>query len=287
MPIPTRVLVTGMRHDDGEIVAAELYAVAEACGQTSEQVRSCLRRLVKEGLYVQHGKGRDARYEATEAGSRPSRDWLGPHSHRLSARRRRAGLGPHVAPRSHSRCPRTGGQRAISCVIASSRSAAPRCRAVCTCRPTRGTTPSATKPSVSMSPTICRSRRPTISRSEVCAIPRQLARTLWPIDEVARAYEAFIAQHRHVPEQLEDMRRNKERFSDDHFLPFAFAMAVAMSECTRNDPLLPPELLPRPWPGRSARELVLRSRRLALMVREEHDRPALFHLYDLMVEGLS
>ena len=26
VPIPTRVLVTGMRHDDGEIVAAELYA---------------------------------------------------------------------------------------------------------------------------------------------------------------------------------------------------------------------------------------------------------------------
>ena len=45
-------------------------------------------------------------------------------------------------------------------------------------------------------------------------------------------------------------------------------MAVAMAECTRQDPLLPPELLPRPWPGRSARDLVLRSRRLALMVRE-------------------
>ena len=57
-----------MRHDDGEIVASELYAVAEACGQSSEQVRSCLRRLVKEGLYIQHGKGRGARYEATEAG---------------------------------------------------------------------------------------------------------------------------------------------------------------------------------------------------------------------------
>jgi DNA-binding transcriptional regulator PaaX len=68
VPIPTRVLVTGMRHDDGEIVASELYAVAEACGQSSEQVRSCLRRLVKEGLYVQHGKGRSARFVATEAG---------------------------------------------------------------------------------------------------------------------------------------------------------------------------------------------------------------------------
>ncbi len=117
--------------------------------------------------------------------------------------------------------------------------------------------------------------------------PRLLAETLWPIEEVAHSYEAFIVQHRHVPEQLEEMRRRKERLSDDHFLPFAFAMAVAMSECTRNDPLLPPELLPRPWPGRRARELVLRSRRLALLVREQHNRPASFHLYDLMVEGLS
>jgi hypothetical protein len=39
VPIPTRVLVLGMAHEDGTIRAEELYPVAEACGQTPEQVR--------------------------------------------------------------------------------------------------------------------------------------------------------------------------------------------------------------------------------------------------------
>ena len=197
------------------------------------------------------------------------------------------GVGTACGTSSRSPCPRTAERRATSSVIASWRSAARHCREACTCHRIRGTTRCDMKPSASASRITSRWRRPTTSRSAACRDPRQLARTLWPLDEVAAAYERFIDQHRHVPEQLEEMRRRKERFSDDHFLPFAFAMAVAMSECTRNDPFLPPELLPRPWPGRSARDLVLRSRRLALLVREEHDRPALLHLYDLMVEALS
>src|SRR5258708_8929484 len=66
--IPTRILVLGMAHEDGTILAAELFPVAEACGQTTEQVRSCLRRLVGEGLFVRHGAGRDASFHATPAG---------------------------------------------------------------------------------------------------------------------------------------------------------------------------------------------------------------------------
>src|SRR5256714_9679606 len=68
--IPTRVLVMGMAHEDGTILASELYPVAEACGQTGEQVRSCLRRLVTEGLLVRHRNttGSTARYDATAHG---------------------------------------------------------------------------------------------------------------------------------------------------------------------------------------------------------------------------
>ena len=73
---------------------------------------------------------------------------------------------------------------------------------------------------------------------------------LWPLDDVAAAYEKFIEEHKHVPEQLEAMRRRKERFNDDHFLPFAFVMAVAMSECTRNDRSCPPSCCH--GPGRDA-----------------------------------
>ena len=66
--IPTRILVTGMAHEDGTILASELYPVAEACGQTPDQIRSCLRRLVTEGLYTRQGSGRAAVFRATEAG---------------------------------------------------------------------------------------------------------------------------------------------------------------------------------------------------------------------------
>src|SRR5947207_5913165 len=60
----------GMAHEDGTILASELYPVAEACGQTGEQVRSCLRRLVSEGLLVRHRNtsGSAARYDATAQG---------------------------------------------------------------------------------------------------------------------------------------------------------------------------------------------------------------------------
>src|SRR3954452_9027674 len=68
VPIPTRVLVMGLAHEDGTILAAELYPVAEACGQTPEQVRSCLRRVVSEGLFVRDGEGREATFRATPEG---------------------------------------------------------------------------------------------------------------------------------------------------------------------------------------------------------------------------
>ena len=67
VPIPTRVLVLGMVHDDGSLSPAEIGPVAEACGQTREQVRSCLRRLVAEGL-LHRDAGSPPRYRATEAG---------------------------------------------------------------------------------------------------------------------------------------------------------------------------------------------------------------------------
>ena len=66
--VPTRVLVFGMMRADGTVDAAELLPVAEACGQTPEQVRSCLRRLSAEGLLTRTGSGQRARYDATPAG---------------------------------------------------------------------------------------------------------------------------------------------------------------------------------------------------------------------------
>ena len=79
----------------------------------------------------------------------------------------------------------------------------------------------------------------------------------------------------------------------------AFLLYSTMSsqryECTvtvefqaifNDDPLLPPELVPRPWPGRTARELLLRSRRTAMRLRTSASRPALFRTYDDLIESI-
>ena len=61
-------------------------------------------------------------------------------------------------------------------------------------------------------------------------------------------------------------------------------MAVVFATTFDQDPLLPPELLPRNWPGVSARELLRTARRLALEIREAQGRPALFHSFDETLE---
>ncbi|MFQ5698332.1 MAG: transcriptional regulator, partial [Myxococcota bacterium] len=64
--IPTRTLVLGMMHRDGALRVAEILPVAEACGVRPEPVRSCLRRLVSEGLFDRVGdrRGRAACFAA-------------------------------------------------------------------------------------------------------------------------------------------------------------------------------------------------------------------------------
>ena len=100
-----------------------------------------------------------------------------------------------------------------------------------------------------------------------------LAVRLWPLDEVAGRYDAFIETYRGVPENLERMRHRGERLSEHDFLPGALHIAIRFNECFESDPLLPPELLPRPWPGREARDLLARCRRLGVLAREDKGGP--------------
>jgi phenylacetic acid degradation operon negative regulatory protein len=84
---------------------------------------------------------------------------------------------------------------------------------------------------------------------------------------------------------LEQLRTRHDRIADRDFLPGALAMVVAFQQVFLRDPLLPPELLPRPWPGRTARDLLVTSRRLALRLRAEHERPALFAAFDDLISA--
>jgi phenylacetic acid degradation operon negative regulatory protein len=283
--IPTRLLVFGMAHEDGVVETAELVPVAEACGLTTEQLRSCLRRLVAEGLFEREGTGRTARFRATASGLRA-----------LGGDLDRTRLAYAQDAWGH---PWDGQWRLVAVAVPESRRAArdalrDRLRAL-------GGAP--IQGGLHVSPhdwhgeVVAAAERLGIADGLTLATTsslvvagegdaRELARALWPIDDLAKRYQAFSERFAPVIDYLVDMRVQHEHMPDAVFLHGALGMAVEFLDCFRDDPLLPPEILPRPWPGRTARELIVRTRRLALNLRTGTGRPALFRTFDDAIENL-
>jgi phenylacetic acid degradation operon negative regulatory protein len=286
VPIPTRVLVFGMTHEDGTIRADELYPVAEACGQTPEQVRSCLRRLVSDGLFTRTGSGRHAVFTATEAGAAELCGHL--QRTRLAYAQDAAGRGwdrrwrlaAFAVPES-----RRSARDGLRDRLLALGGAAIQGGLYVSPHPWEDDVRAEAK-------RLGLDEHLTLASTDELEVggvrdPRQLAAALWPLHEVAARYEQFVADHRRVIEELEGLRARRERLPDAAFLPRAVAAGVAYDECSSHDPYLPPELLPRPWPGRRARELVVRSWRLALALRSEAGRPALFGAWDAVLRDVS
>jgi phenylacetic acid degradation operon negative regulatory protein len=279
------VLVLGMAHHDGTVVAGELYPVAEACGQTPEQVRSCLRRLVKEGLFVRSGEGREARYGATAAGMRSLQDWL--DRTRIAYSQDAAGKGWD------------GTWRMVAFAIPESkRTARDTFRAHLT--DLGGATihnglyvsPHPWKAEVEAEAArLGVAEHLTFATTNDLEVggetsPRKLAEQLWPVAEVADRYQRFLDIYAHIPDALEQMRRQRRRLTEAEYLPGALVIGIKFTECFNADPLLPPELLPRPWPGRAARDVLVRCRRLGTLLRAEHNKPQLFGLLDEVLGSL-
>lgn len=283
--IPTRVLVLGMAHDDGTIHVEEVLPVADACGQSPEQVRSCLRRLVAEGHFTRAGSGRDAVYEATEHGAAELA--AGVERTRRAYSQDAAGRGwdgrwrlaAFAVPEAQR-----GARDAFRDRLLDLGGAAIQGGLYVSPHPWEADVRrEALRLGVGAHLTLS-----STDDLEVAGVRsgRELAARLWPLDEVAARYEAFVAQHRKVPSSLESLRASRGRLPDAEFLPLALAMGVAYGRASSIDPHLPPELLPRPWPGRTARDIVVRSRRLALLLRVGADRPALFSLFDGAVQAV-
>lgn len=79
--------------------------------------------------------------------------------------------------------------------------------------------------------------------------PRDAAAELWPIDDIAARSRAFNEAWTH------------RELSPTPDAPASVARAlldllVSFWVCFDRDPVLPPELLPWPWPGRQARNLL-------------------------------
>src|SRR5438874_9919944 len=272
--------------EDGTVAASHLYAVADACGQNAEQVRSCLRRLVSEGLFLRHGgSGRDANFELTPDGMAAVGATM--ERTRLAYGQDAAGRGwdrqwrlVAFAVPEHNRVARDafrdqlralGGAAIQGGLYVSPHQWHKDAKA----RAER----------LGIADAVTMSTTDDLDVGGECD-PREITRKLWPIGDLAARYRTFVDRFSFVPASLAAMRRERRRLPDTNFLPGALAMTVAYLDCFNDDPLLPPELLPRPWPGRAARDLLLRSRRLALSAREAGGRPALFRLFDDAIDAI-
>lgn len=277
--LPTRLMVLGLAHRDGSVHGPELYRVAGECGIGIETVRSCLRRLTSEGVFVRDGEGRDAVFRATPAG-RALLD--------VTQQRHLLAYAQDAAGRGWDRR-----WRLVSFAIPE------------TMRTARDALRdhllalggAAVQPGIYVSPhrwddeVRAEAERLGLTGHVVLAStddlsvggvtdPRSIVARLWPLDELAERYEAFIETYRDVPEQLDAMRRRGQRISEHDFLPGVLHLAIRFNSCFELDPLLPPELLPRPWPGKEARELLARCRKLGVLAREDKDGPALYRVFD-------
>ncbi|MFN8019065.1 MAG: PaaX family transcriptional regulator C-terminal domain-containing protein [Acidimicrobiales bacterium] len=280
--VPTRVLVFGMARADGSIAADELYDVAAACGQSDEQVRSCLRRLVAEHLLTREGTGRAAVFRTTELGDTLRLGSL--RRHELAYRQDRRGQGWdgrwHLAAFAIPEHRRTGRDRLRDRLLDAGGAAVNNGLYV---------SPHAWEDEVrAIAAELEVGDHLTLASTDDLEVggernARELARRLWPVDELAGSYRRFVDDHQQVAGILEGLRQRHDRIADKDFLPGALAMVIAFQEVFMRDPLLPPELLPRPWPGRAARDLLVQNRRLALRLREEHERPALFAAFDDLI----
>jgi len=283
--LPTRMLVFGMARHDGSIPAADVFAVAEACQRSAEQVRSCLRRLVGEGLFERDGVGQRALYRPTDAGLRAlgaigaralrahaqdaaRHDWDGrwhlaafaiPESRRTG----RDGLRDHLGL--------LGGAAVHNGLYVSPH---PWDKDVQAAAEALGV-----------------AEHVTLAVTDELAVggetePTALAAQLWPLAALAERYQAFVDRWSGVLDHLGTMQQQHEQLPDSAYLPGALAMGLAYRDCFDADPLLPGELLPQPWPGRAARDLLVSSRRLALRIRADDGRPALFAAFNDLVDAL-
>lgn len=283
--VPTRLLVLGLAHRNGDIVPDELWSVTEACGLTADQVRSCLRRLVAEGLFTRSGEGRDAVFTATAEGSAVLSAMMARHV--LAYAQDAAGRGwdrqwrlvAFAIPEAKRSARDVFRDRLLAL------GAAPIHNGLYV-SPHRWATEVASEiDRLGITDYVTTSTTDDLNVGGVTD-PRAIAASLWPLDRIAETYRAFIDTYRDVPDRLDDMRRRGERLSEADFLPGALHIAIRFNQCFELDPMLPPELLPKPWPGREARDILTRCRRLGVLAREDKKGPALFRVFDEVIVTL-
>ncbi|CAM5245843.1 PaaX family transcriptional regulator C-terminal domain-containing protein [Streptomyces avidinii] len=255
--IPTRMVVHALVREDGTVAGGELYEVAGLLGMTDQQVRLCVKRLVSEGRFTAQGRGRRAVLRlagAVEPEPGPGLPLVPEVEFVRHAYRQDRGLEPwdglwhafaFAVPES-ARAARDSLRDALTGLGAA---------------PVQGglyVTPNAIGPYV-------RAHAAELGLSEALSClstrdltvggtsdPRALAKRLWPLPEIAARYTELRALAEQ-PAGAAAAAAGTEADGAAAGLAHAVALAAAFSAAMLPDPLLPPELLPQPWPGATAR----------------------------------
>lgn len=272
--VPTRMLVHALIREDGTVDADELYTVANTLGMSDQQVRLCIKRLANEGQFTHEGRGRKAQLRATADTTRAlasNADFV------RHAFRQDAGLTPwdgvwHVAAFAVPESARTTRDALRETLLRLGGA------------PLQGglyVSANAWEPYLDEAAHRLGARdaltlltTTDLRRGDVQE-PFELARQLWPLQEIADRYHRLGRIARPRLARLAD----PAGIDVSALLTIAVELAAELTRAMEPDPLLPPQLLPRPWPGTQARELVARCW-AALHGRAGADaRPVLFHAY--------
>lgn len=273
-PLRTRTFVLGMAGVDGCINAADVYALAERAKMSTQQVRLCFRRLKADGLYVQHGRGRKAKFIATDQG----RAALTPDMKPLGLaflqdagvapwdrRWRLVGFGVAEAERSardamRERITLLGGACLQNGLYVSPHPWEPDVNRAAS--------------ELGLDHVITQIVAESIRLGSTDE-PAVIVGKLWQLDNAAKAYRGFLQAYAPLVDE-----RITAAADEDMILLASLSMSAAFEACIRQDPLLPPELLPSDWPGPEARQLIVRGRELALAKSPLMRETALFQTFD-------
>ncbi|MGW7072184.1 PaaX family transcriptional regulator C-terminal domain-containing protein [Streptomyces sp. NPDC054855] len=249
--IPTRLLVHALVREDGTVDAGELYAVAGLLGMTDQQVRLCVKRLVTEGRFNQEGRGRKAVLRAVPDAATGT---VAPDTeHVRYAYRQDRGLAPwdgtwHLFAFAIPEARRTDRDALREALLHLGAA------------PVQGGLYVAANPIADLVEAQARHLdvldsvtflTSTDMRIGGVTDPRQLAARIWPLGEIAARHERLAA----FAATCADRLARGTDLSGVERLTLAVELAAEFSRAMTPDPLLPPELLPRPWPGSRARRL--------------------------------
>ncbi|MDP9869035.1 MULTISPECIES: PaaX family transcriptional regulator C-terminal domain-containing protein [Streptosporangium] len=249
--VPTRMLVEALVRADLTVDTGELYTTGNLLGMTDQQVRLCIKRLVAEGRFNHEGRGRKALLRATST----TEQTLGLDVEFVAhAFRQDAGLAPW-----------DGTWHLVAFAVPeTARTARDTLRAALTRlggAPIQGGLYLSANP---WEPYVKDHARHLDVLDHLTFAttrdlrqgdrddPAALARALWPLTEIAERYDRLTAVA--LP-RLKRLRDHAD-LSEPERLTIAVELAAEFTRAMEPDPLLPPQLLPQPWPGGQARALI-------------------------------